>query len=192
MRFDLLFGVGDGVGEPFFRFAEAVGDGVGVGVGVECFRCLRLGVGLGSDSRALLIFEPNDSSAEGAATTAPNKITKIKSHFISRCCRVRSPQRRFESSGSAGCPEDSARYSTWRSADRTLAGLTDKMSVLRLREFLKDCFVQTNSAFEVFERKIFVRRVCAAIGQGESHKQRFNAKNFPEFRDDRDAAPFAD
>ena len=63
MRFDLLFGVGDGVGEAFFRFAEAVGDGVGVGFFVECFRCLRLGVGLGSDSRTLLVFEPNDSSA---------------------------------------------------------------------------------------------------------------------------------
>ena len=69
MRFDLLFGVGDGVGEAFFRFAEAVGDGVGVGFFVECFRCLRLGVGLGSDSRTFLIFEPNDSSAEGAVST---------------------------------------------------------------------------------------------------------------------------
>ena len=84
LRFDLLFGVGDGVGEAFFRFAEAVGDGVGVGVFVECFRCLRLGVGLGSDSRALLIFVPNDSSAEGAGSTAPNKITRIRNHFITR------------------------------------------------------------------------------------------------------------
>jgi hypothetical protein len=29
---------------------------------------------------------------------------------------------------------------------------------------LQDCFVQTNSAFEIFERKIFVRRMRAAIG----------------------------
>ena len=179
MRFDVLFGVGDGVGEAFFRFAEAVGDGVGVGFFVECFRCLRLGVGLGSDSRALLIFVPNDSSAEGAASTAPNKITRIKSHFISRCCSVRCSQRRFASSSSAGCPEDSARYSTWRSAgsprrvrplaDGMPAGHTDKMSVLRLRELLKDGFVEANAAFEIFERKIFVRGVCAAIRQGESH-----------------------
>ena len=82
MRFDLLFGVGDGVGEALFRLAEAVGDGVGVGFFVECFRCLLFGVGLGSDSRALLIFEPNDSSAEGAASTAPNKIARIRNHFI--------------------------------------------------------------------------------------------------------------
>jgi hypothetical protein len=107
LRFDLLFGVGDGVGEPFFRFVEAVGDGVGVGFFVECFRCLRLGVGLGSDSRALLIFEPNDSWAEGAASTAPNKIARIRNHFITRRCNVRCAQRRFESSSSAGCPEDS-------------------------------------------------------------------------------------
>ena len=89
MRFDLLFGVGDGVGEAFLRFAEAVGDGVGVGVFVECFRCLCDGVGLGSGSRTFLIFEPNDSLAEGAASTAPNKITRIRSHFIIRRCSVR-------------------------------------------------------------------------------------------------------
>ena len=68
------------------------------------------------------------------------------------------------------------------------AGPTDKMSVLRLRELLQDCFVQANSAFEIFERKIFVRRVCAAIGQRESHEQCFDAENFPEFGDNRDAA----
>ena len=70
MRFDLFFGVGDGVGEAFFRLGEAVGDGVGVAFFVECFRCLRLGVGLGFGSRTFLIFVPNDSSAEGAA---PNR-----------------------------------------------------------------------------------------------------------------------
>ena len=56
LRFDLLFGVGDGVGEAFFRFAEAVGDGVGVAFFVECFRCLRLGVGLGSGSKSFFDF----------------------------------------------------------------------------------------------------------------------------------------
>jgi hypothetical protein len=45
----LLFGVavGEGVGEAFFRLGEAVGDGVAVGFFVECFRCLRVGVGSG-------------------------------------------------------------------------------------------------------------------------------------------------
>jgi hypothetical protein len=83
-RFDLLVGVGDGVGEAFFRLGEAVGDGVGVGFFVECFRCLRLGVGLGSGCRVFFIFVPNDSWAEETASTAPNKITKIRSHFITQ------------------------------------------------------------------------------------------------------------
>ena len=60
LRFDLLLGVGDGVGEAFFDFGEAVAVGVGVGCFVECFRCL----------------------AEVATSTAPNKITRIRSHFI--------------------------------------------------------------------------------------------------------------
>src|SRR6266480_8120435 len=114
LRFDLLLGVavGDGLGEAFFRFGEAVGEGVGVGFFVECFRCLRLGVGLGSGSRTFLIFEATDSSAERTQSTAPNKITRNRSHFITRRCSIRCPQRRFESSSSAGCPEDRARYST--------------------------------------------------------------------------------
>ena len=163
MPFDLLLGVavGDGLGEAFFRFGEVSGDGVGVGF---FFRCLRAGVGDGS--KAFLIFVPSDSWAEDATLTAPKKIAKIKSHFMTRCCSVRCPQRRIESIRSAGCPEDSASYSTRRSAgsprrvrpvaDRMPAGPTDKMSVLRLRELLKDGFVEANSAFEVFERKIFV------------------------------------
>ena len=156
------------------------------------FASLRDGLGLGSGSKVPLIFEPNDSWAEGAASTAPNKITRIRSHFITRRCSVRCPQRRFEFSSSAGCPEDSEPNGRLESGSRMPAGPTDKMSVLRLRELLQDCFVQTNSAFEIFERKIFVRRMCAAIGQGESHEQRFDSENFPKFRDNRDAAPFAD
>ena len=122
MRFELLFGVGDGVGEAFFDFGEAVGVGVGVAF---FFRCLRDELGVGSGSKAFLIFGPNDSWAEGAASTAPNKITRIRNHFITRRCSVRCPQRRFESSSSAGCHQHSARYSTWRSAGRMPAGPTD-------------------------------------------------------------------
>ena len=69
---------------------------------------------------------------------------------------------------------------------------TDKMSVLRVRELLKDCVIQANAAFEIFERKIFVWGVRAAIGQRESHQECFNAENFSELRDDRDTATFAD
>src|SRR5213075_2207277 len=79
LRFDLLFGVGDGVGEAFFGFAEAVGDGVGVGFFVECFRCLRLGVGLGSGSKTFLLFEPNDSSAALVPSVTPKNSAESRS-----------------------------------------------------------------------------------------------------------------
>ena len=80
LSFDLLFGVGDGVGEAFFRLAEAVGVGVGDTFFDECFRCLRDGVGLGSGSRTLLIFEPNDCSAAFAALSVPNNIAAMTNH----------------------------------------------------------------------------------------------------------------
>ena len=78
MRFDLLFGVGDGVGEAFFRFGEAVGVGVGVVFFFRVFsmfatrRWIRL--------EGLLIFVPNDSSAGFAARSAPNTIATAKNH----------------------------------------------------------------------------------------------------------------
>ena len=99
MRFDLLFGVavGDGLGEAFFCFGEGVGDGVGV---VFFFLCLRLGVGDGS--KTFLIFVPDDSSTALEMEIVLNRIAKIRSHFITRCC----PQRRIESSQLVGCAED--------------------------------------------------------------------------------------
>ena len=83
MRFDFVFGVGlgDGVGEAFFCFGEVSGDGVGVAF---FFRCLRIGVGAGSET--FLIFVPNDSSAASAAQSTPNSIAKIKSHFMIEQC----------------------------------------------------------------------------------------------------------
>ena len=85
LRFDFAFGVavGEGVGEVFFRFGEAVGDGLGVDFFAERFRCLRVGAGVGVGARIFLIFVPNDSSAEFAALTAPKKIAKIRSQFMS-------------------------------------------------------------------------------------------------------------
>ena len=80
MRFDLLVGVGvgDGVGEAFFRFEEAVGDGVGVFA--EVFRCLRVGRGVGVGARILLIFVPNDSSAASEALMAANDIANARKY----------------------------------------------------------------------------------------------------------------
>jgi len=79
LRFDLLFGVGDGVGEAFFDFGEAVGVGVGVAF---FFRCLRDELGVGSGSKVFLIFVPNDSWAGYAARSAPNAIATAKKHLI--------------------------------------------------------------------------------------------------------------
>jgi hypothetical protein len=56
----LSVGLGDGVGEALFGFGEAVGNGVGVAF---FLRCLRDELGVGSGSKAFLIFVPNDSSA---------------------------------------------------------------------------------------------------------------------------------
>ena len=60
-----------------------------------------------------------------------------------------------------------------------------------VRELLKDCFVETNPALEIFQREILVWRMRAAIGQRESHQQRFDPENSAELRDDRDATAFA-
>ena len=66
-----------------------------------------------------------------------------------------------------------------------------EMPVLRLRELFQDCFVQTNAALEIFERKILVRRMGAAIGERKSYEQRFDAKNFAELGNDRYAPALA-
>ena len=100
LRFDFVFGVavGDGVGEAFLRFGEAVGDGLGDAFFVECFRCLRVGAGVGS--KIFLIFVPNDSSAAFAAQTVPSNIARIKNartialeevmEFVGRFCETRT------------------------------------------------------------------------------------------------------
>ena len=77
LRFDFVFGVGDGVGETFLCFGEAVGDAVGVGFSVARFRCLR-GGGVGV-AKIFLIFVPNDSSAAFVASVTPKNSAESKS-----------------------------------------------------------------------------------------------------------------
>ena len=79
-RFDFVAGVGlgDGVGDVFFRLGEALGDGVGVDFFVARLRCFRVGVGVGVASRSFLIFVPKDSSAAFGATIVPKKIATIR------------------------------------------------------------------------------------------------------------------
>ena len=80
LRFDFVLGVGlgDGVGDIFFRFGEAVGDGLGVAFLADRFRCLRVGAGVGVGARIFLIFVPNDSSAAPGVTIAPKQIVASK------------------------------------------------------------------------------------------------------------------
>jgi len=70
-RFVSGVGLGDGVGEIFFRLGEAVGDGLGVAFFAGRLLCLRVGLGVGVGSRIFLIFVPNDSSALAGATIVP-------------------------------------------------------------------------------------------------------------------------
>ena len=62
---------------------------------------------------------------------------------------------------------------------------TNEKSVLT-REFLQHRLVQPHPAFEILEREILVRRMRTAIGQRESHQQRFHSENAAELRDDRE------
>ena len=79
-RFDFVAGVGlgDGGGDVFFRLGEALGDGVGIDFFSGCFRCFRVGVGVGVGSRNFLIFVPNDSSAAFGATIVPKRMAAIR------------------------------------------------------------------------------------------------------------------
>jgi hypothetical protein len=70
--------VGVGVGEVFFRFGEAVGEGVGVDFLAGRFRCFRAGVGVGVAVRNFLIFVPNDSSALLGTAFIPKQIAAIR------------------------------------------------------------------------------------------------------------------
>src|SRR6266705_1899930 len=70
--------LGTGVGDPFFRLGEALGDGVGVDFFVTRLRCFRVGVGVGVASRSFLIFVPSDSSAAPGATIVPKRMAAIR------------------------------------------------------------------------------------------------------------------
>ena len=80
------------------------------------------------------------------------------------------------------CAEDSARYSSRLRAPAFAQGYgaasEQEQEDESVRELLKSCFVKTNTGLEIFQRKIFVWRMCAAIGQCESHEQCFDAENF--------------
>jgi hypothetical protein len=80
LRFDFVSGVGlgEGVGEAFFRLGAALGDGLGVDFFAVDFRCFRAGVGVGVGSKIFLIFAPSDSSALPDAAIDPKQSAAIR------------------------------------------------------------------------------------------------------------------
>src|SRR5229473_5740389 len=60
-----------------------------------------------------------------------------------------------------------------------------------LCQLLKNRLVQSNPTFEIFERKILVRRMRAAIRQRQTHEQSFHSQDAAELRDDWNASALA-
>ena len=58
-------------------------------------------------------------------------------------------------------------------------------------ELPQDRLVHLESKFQILERKILVRRMRPAIGQGEPKEKRFHSENIAKLRNDRNAAAFA-
>ena len=58
-------------------------------------------------------------------------------------------------------------------------------------QLLEHSLIHSNTGVEILQRKILIRRMRAAIGQGQSAQQCFRAENVPEIRHDRNAATFA-
>jgi hypothetical protein len=80
LRFDfgVVAGLGDGVGEIFFCFGEAEGEGLGVVFFADRFRFLCAGVGVGVGSKIFLSVLPNDSSAAREAGIAVKQTVTSK------------------------------------------------------------------------------------------------------------------
>jgi hypothetical protein len=131
-----------------------VGDGVGVAFFVERFLCLRVGGGVGV-AKILLIFVPNDSSAVLGVTITPNNSAKIKSGPTNlKAAMHRKALSTWlsvcHSERSRGIPDFilTARFEAARDVSTSVD--------MTLCELLKNCFVETNPALEIFERKIFI------------------------------------
>src|SRR6266700_255304 len=56
------------------------------------------------------------------------------------------------------------------------------------RQFLHDCLIHSDAGSEILQRKILVRRMSAAAGQGESEQECLHAENIAKIGNDRDAA----
>jgi len=173
-------GVGVGVGETFFRLGwgvssssplgagvifalrllfvldEALGLGDGVGLFFLRFGRRWLGVGVGV-AKNFLIFSPNDGSSAGASGAGkrrnqPSRATE--SALVRLIRRGLTPwERRIER----------------------------KLALLRApSQFLQDGLVHLDPGFEILERKILVRRMRPAIGQGEAEEESLHSQDVAE------------
>ena len=55
-----------------------------------------------------------------------------------------------------------------------------RIGELLLRKLGQDRLIQSNTAFQILEREILVRRMSAAIWQRETHQQRLDSENIAE------------
>ena len=69
--------------------------------------------------------------------------------------------------------------------------VASRRQALLFRELAQDCFVQPDPGLEIFEGKVLVRRVRAAIGERKSQKERLDAQDITKISRDRNAAAFA-
>ena len=167
------FADGVGLGEGFCFFAgEGVGDlsevALGFGEGdfsavsflaVELLRCFR-GAGVGVGAKIFLILLPRDSSA-GARTA---KLVRI-----ARPARAPNPMANARPltviPSEVEEPRGASSDVLWGPSTSLRSARDDTRRKLLLRQLRQHGFVQPNAAFQILERKIFIGRMRAAIGQ---------------------------
>ena len=92
-------------------------------------------------------------------------------------------------------PNDCSAASATRESVQTAAiARTTRQPILMIRsggQFLQNRFVHPDATLEIFDRKILVRRMRAAVRQSQPAQQRFGAENISKIGNDRDAATLA-
>ena len=161
---------GLGVGDFLLRFAVVSGVGLGDGVGELLF---RFGEPVGDGLGANFFTADFRCFRAGVGVGVGSRIFLI---FVPN-----------DSSALARATIVPKQIATIRKLRRIILVAGNKST----REFLKNRFVQANTAFEIFEGEILVRRMRATIGQPESHQECLDTEDTAELGDNRDAATFA-
>src|SRR5205807_9220467 len=76
--------------------------------------------------------------------------------------------------------------SSWQLQKRNAAVSSPEQHTLA-GKLLQNGLIHPDSGVEIFERKILIRRMGAAIGQRQIEEQRFSAQNVSKIRNDRNA-----